>query len=384
MAESAAQRSRLIPLLMSGAQPVTSYPSTYAEMNREARDAMSAGASRMMAPDAGLWGRAKGAGVAGLGALEFVSSPVNAALRTVVGEPIAQNVGVPREYSELAVGMGIPGAGAARAGRAGRKALPMDEASRMARAEQMGFRLDTPAEFGRAPKGERIAGPAVQISDGRIFTGANHPAILLEAERTLGIPAEKLVEGVSIPDGFLTTAGRFVSRHEAHDIAQRAGDLVPGHPSARGLTSAIVRQATESAPTATAPVRTAATAPGLPGGQGLWGRLLQGEDAAVPPAGALFPRYEHLGRFDASKMQDYEIRATLAGAWDDGFDAVKIDNYTRPGATKPENLLIVREPNQLREQGARFDPKKRLSPDVKAGLAGLSIPAAYAYGTQRE
>lgn len=117
MIEPAAERSRLIRLLMSAVEPITSYPATYAEMNREGRDAMSAGAARMTAPDADLWERAKGAGIAGLGALEFVSSPVNAALRTAVGEPIAKKLGCAARVS------GTGGRhGAARSGRLAHRA----------------------------------------------------------------------------------------------------------------------------------------------------------------------------------------------------------------------------------------------------------------------
>lgn len=35
--------------------------------------------------------------------------------------------------------------------------------------------------------------------------------------------------------GFLTTAGRFVDRHEAWDIAVREGQLLPGAPHKAGM-----------------------------------------------------------------------------------------------------------------------------------------------------
>jgi hypothetical protein len=304
MTEPAAERSRLIRMLMSAAEPMTSYPATYAEMNREARDAMSAGASRMTAPDAALWERAKGAGVAGLGALEFVSSPVNAALRTVVGEPIAKNFGVPREYPELVAGMALPGAGAGRTVRAAAKALPMDEASRMARAEQGGWRMDLPLAHG-------TAGPeftAFDLSKGGATTGAE-PA-------RMGVWSQ-------------------VRQGDSHIADQFAG------MAARNT----------------------------------------GEPPRVIP---LVHRADRRAVIDLSGGEmNHEIAATLAQAWDDGFDAVILRNYSLSGG-KPGDILVVKNENQLRVPWATFDPRKRESPQLTAGLAGLSIPAAYSYGTQPE
>jgi hypothetical protein len=297
------ERSRLIGMLMSAAEPMTSYPATYAEMNREARDAMSAGASRMTAPDADLWERAKGAGVAGLGALEFVSSPVNAALRTVVGEPFAKNFGVPREYPELVAGMAIPGAGVGRTGRAAAKALPMDEASRTARAKEMGFHLDMPLYHG-----SDTAFRAFDLSKGGRMTGA--------------APARQ---------GVWTALDPTV----AEEFAQMA-----------------------------------AQAPGSRGNAQIY-RLVHRSDR---------PGTIRL----SGDESNHEIAATLAQAWDDGFTSVLLKNYTTPGGKIGKEILVVKDPNQLRVPWATFDPNKKESSRLTAGLAGLSIPAAYSYGTQPE
>lgn len=48
---------------------------------------MSEGAARAVAPDASAWERTKGAGEAAMGALGYVSSPINAASKTIVGDP---------------------------------------------------------------------------------------------------------------------------------------------------------------------------------------------------------------------------------------------------------------------------------------------------------
>jgi hypothetical protein len=52
----------------------------------------------------------------------------------------------------------------------------------------------------------------------------------------------------------------------------------------------------------------------------------------------------------------------VAGAWDDGFDSVTIHNY-RHGANR-RSILVVRDPSQLRDPSAVFDPRKRNSRDL--------------------
>jgi hypothetical protein len=66
----------------------------------------------------------------------------------------------------------------------------------------------------------------------------------------------------------------------------------------------------------------------------------------------------------------HEIAATLAQAWDDGYDAVTVKNYnTARGKT---NLLVVRDPAQLRSPAATFDPAQRDSSDLLAGIGGVA------------
>lgn len=77
--------------------------------------------------------------------------------------------------------------------------------------------------------------------------------------------------------------------------------------------------------------------------------------------------------------QNHEIAATLADAWARGHDAVMLKNYTSPGG-KSGDILVVKDPAQLRSPYAQFDPAKRDSTDLLAGLGGLSAlpPAALA------
>lgn len=103
------------------AEPVTSYPETYNQMQREGRVQMAEGVQQLTEaappfdpvkdaypPDSTAMRTAKGVGNVALGALGYVASPVNAALRTVVGKPVEDVTGVPKEYTEFAASMALP------------------------------------------------------------------------------------------------------------------------------------------------------------------------------------------------------------------------------------------------------------------------------------
>jgi hypothetical protein len=76
--------------------------------------------------------------------------------------------------------------------------------------------------------------------------------------------------------------------------------------------------------------------------------------------------------------KNHEIAATLSKAWDDGFTSVLMRNYTTPGGKTPRDILIVRDPAQLRSPFAQFDPAKRNSRDLLASIAGLPVAAGVA------
>jgi len=101
--------------------PITNYPAAYGEFRREAQEQMGSGVSRIASavspsdrprigpfPDEQAAKVLTGAGELAAGALGYVGSPINAALRTVVGQPIQNITGVPKEYSEFAAGLALP------------------------------------------------------------------------------------------------------------------------------------------------------------------------------------------------------------------------------------------------------------------------------------
>jgi len=94
-------------------KPITSYPDTYAKMNKEAREQMSHGASQVTSPESAL-DVAKGLGNMALGAVGYTTSPISAAYRTVIGQPIEDVTGIPKEYTEFAAGLATPGLGLPR------------------------------------------------------------------------------------------------------------------------------------------------------------------------------------------------------------------------------------------------------------------------------
>lgn len=109
------ERKKLSPV-QKALSPLTSYPETYSRMNREAREQMSHGVDQLSSP-AGALDFAKGVGNSALGALGYVTSPINAAYRSVVGQPVEDVTGIPREYTEFAAQLATPGIGFSTLGK---------------------------------------------------------------------------------------------------------------------------------------------------------------------------------------------------------------------------------------------------------------------------
>ncbi len=261
--------------------------------------------------------------------------------------------------------------------------LPMDEASRLSRADDMGFRRDMPLKAGRAPQGETV-GPAALSLEGRIFTGRTHSDAMSKAERTLGMPFEAMRQG-PIVDGFVTSAGRYVSRWEAEEIARRArqGEASGIFGATRGLAAENLNRVGRAGSRSGSP-DSAATAAGFPGGKGVWAVPVSPGSAASSQAAPLWHRTERPGTLDAANLADWEIQATLREAFDAGHDAVMMKNYTRPGGKKPETVIVVRDQAQLRSPNAAFDPRKRDSADLLAGTLPFAVLGGWSGSRARQ
>lgn len=110
-------------------EPITSYPATQAEMARAGVNRMGEGVDQIKAgisfgaypsQEAGVESQrgaidiAKGVGNLALGGIEYVGSPVTAAYRTIIGKPIEENTGIPKEYTEFGAMLATPGLGLTR------------------------------------------------------------------------------------------------------------------------------------------------------------------------------------------------------------------------------------------------------------------------------
>lgn len=188
------------------------------------------------------------------------------------------------------IAQGINLAMAAIPGARGRlPRLPMDEASRMARARAMGFYTDMPLYHGTS-------------AEFRAFD---------PARRGRMTQAESAREGV-----WLTTDPQLADLY-ARESASRVG----GYPQVYPLLHRAQR-----------------------------------------PAKLQLSGHESEG----------QVAATLAHAWDQGFDAVMVLSPNN----KPR--LVVKNEAQLRSPFAAFDPAKKDSRDLLAGVAGFGLFAPLA------
>jgi hypothetical protein len=96
------------PWYEQAARPITSLPSTYKEMVQESTGQMGRGLEQITSPDSSLWERAKGVGNVAIGGLGYLGAPINAPLRTIIGQPIQNITGIPREYTEFTAGLALP------------------------------------------------------------------------------------------------------------------------------------------------------------------------------------------------------------------------------------------------------------------------------------
>lgn len=105
-------------LLERAAEPITSYFPTQRQLAREGVERMKEGVTEMGTPGERIGGAFKAA----TGALGWTLSPIDAAARTIVGKPVEDLTGIPKEWTEFATTLAIPGIGLASAGK-GREAL---------------------------------------------------------------------------------------------------------------------------------------------------------------------------------------------------------------------------------------------------------------------
>lgn len=132
------ERQKLSPI-GKALSPVTEYWPTYQRMKGEAEDQVSKGLGQIAHPGdltsregTGLSDILSGAANTAIGAAGFAASPISAAYRSIIGQPIEDTTGIPREWTETAAQLATPGIGLtgikkipeANFGRAGFKTEP--------------------------------------------------------------------------------------------------------------------------------------------------------------------------------------------------------------------------------------------------------------------
>lgn len=73
--------------------------------------------------------------------------------------------------------------------------------------------------------------------------------------------------------------------------------------------------------------------------------------------------------------KNLEVAATLANVFKADYDTVVLKNYTTPGGDGGNNVLVVKDPAQLRSVNAAFDPAKADSANLLYANGGLGFSA---------
>ena len=76
---------------------------------------------------------------------------------------------------------------------------------------------------------------------------------------------------------------------------------------------------------------------------------------------------------DGSELNE-DIFGAVTDAWKSGYDAIQFRNYTTPDGIKG-SFVLVKNPNQIRSVNAAFDPAKKDSANLLAGVTGAAIGA---------
>jgi hypothetical protein len=219
------ERQKLSPT-EKALSPITNYPDTYQRMNKESRDQISEGISRIKNHDSltepdghGASDIIIGAVKAAAGTLGYVASPISAAYRSVVGQPVEDVTGIPREYTEFAAqlatpGIGLPGAARSPAPNFPKPAPVAAEGNGLASAAERLAQTGNPVEVPRAIASDNVA---VQ----RAGQGIRNMPIIGDA-----IPKATARLGTQLEDaagGIASEYGGGSGQNVAHNIGQTIG-----------------------------------------------------------------------------------------------------------------------------------------------------------------
>lgn len=108
--------------------------------------------------------------------------------------------------------------------------------------------------------------------------------------------------------------------------------------------------------------------------------------------GSVMPLRARLGKVGSVSLdgseKNLEVATTLSSVFKNGYDTVVLKNYSTPGGSKGNVVLVVKDPAQLRSVNAAFDPEKINSPNLlyanggKSGTALNAMMQQYGYEPQ--
>jgi hypothetical protein len=250
--------------------------------------------------------------------------------------------------------------------------LPMDEASRMARAREMGFDVDayhgtqSPVDFS-----EFNTGGSIQDEMGELFdsgSGAD-PSSFMGAHFALEPgPANKFAEG------------RGASWMKAR-VIEGAGDGAGGRVlpvKVRGKFKEFADDDAVQAYIYRQPVNS----------DDVEEAIMQRVDYDEDAASALFSQYENSPTFREEINRD--VMDTLMRESDDGgrefadelgsaarmkLEEQGFDGFRHKNTVEGGTAVAVFDPKNIRSRFAKFDPRKADSGDIMAGVGGLSAAA---------
>ena len=188
-----------VDLISKGLEPITSYPQTYQQMREEAQQQMSTGVGQIAeglkyaaspTPESatgseGIDPLFRGVGNVATGAAGYVFSPISAGLRTVIGKPLEENVGIPKEYSEFATSLAIPGMGMTKVPSTASKVVA--ELPKISAAADVGYDAVRASNVVINPDAARILADQIER---RLIEAGYRPIRILRAKASFSIVDE--------------------------------------------------------------------------------------------------------------------------------------------------------------------------------------------------
>ena len=379
--------------------PITEYPRNYEEMRKEAESQIGRGASQLYegALNSGVMGDvgkfASGLGNVGMGALGYVGSPISAAYRSVVGQPVEDVTGIPREYTEFAAQLATPGIGLPR--RPGAPELPQpriapepggtgpsgaETAQAMQRLRDQGIDVNVPRSITSDNTSIQRTGQGLSHTPivGDPLATAVHETVPGQIQQARNALAGQL--GTATEANAAGRAGRFVSDAAAAEKAaaeqaalQSDSAVQAAHQKAIDDANAAIA-AREAQSRQVVEAQTGAVNPQDTGAQAI-DALRTAERAAIANKEAL---YQRAGAADAAVKGDEVSGAHAQVAKGLDADGVVLDPLLTPAASRM--LADIKRLSGGEPEAAVEAPRELQAPPAARPAATAAAPEAAPQG----